>query len=274
MIKGIDVSHWQGDRGKIDWPKVKAAGYEFVFIKATQGTNYQDPRYQEQLAGARAAGIVCGHYHFANGEDAAKEAQNFLDTIAKLQDGETVILDWEVQHKNPVAWSESWLKTVTEKLGFKPLVYLNESTVKTLDWTPIVKAGYGLWEAKYGDNDQIPEPNEVPNPDEWPFFAIWQFSSKGTVPGITGNVDLNQANFDSVETLKKYGKPATTEPQPGKSPVEPVLRDALKFAHDIEIGDYIDPKDQILMAERLVELKKSELAARDKVGKIGAIINQ
>lgn len=52
----------------------------------------------------------------------------------------------------------------------------------------------------------------------------------------------------------------------------PELRDALIFAHDIKIGDNIDPKDQLVMAERLVELKKSEIAALDTIQKIKKLI--
>lgn len=273
MIKGIDISHWQGDAGTINWSKVKNAGYEFVFIKATQGSGFVDPRYKEQIKGARSVGMLVGHYHFADGVDYKKAAEHFLD-VADIKVGELVILDWEIQAADPVGWCKKWLDYVSASLGFKPLVYLNEATVKKYDWSPIVKAGYGLWEAKYGDNDAIAEDNEIPNTDEWPFFAVWQFSSRGSVPGITGNVDLDLANMSSVETMKKYGKPETTEEKPGKSPVEPALRDALKFAHNIEIGDYVDPQDQNLIAERETALKKSELAALKKVGELQAKIDK
>ncbi len=205
MIKGIDISHWQGDRGTINWEKVKAAGYEFVFIKATQGTAYKDTRYLEQVAGARKAGMVVGHYHFAHGADAIKEADFFLSVVS-LQKGEPVVLDYEITLAKPAVWCKEWLDRVAEKLGFKPMIYLNESTVKSVDWSSVASAGYGLWEAKYGNNDSVAAESEKPKTDEWSFYAVWQFSSKGSVPGIIGDVDLDLGNFSSVDQLKKYGK--------------------------------------------------------------------
>ena len=60
--QGIDVSHWQG---QIGWLQVGAAGYDFAFAKATEGTTYIDPTYGTNRAGATAAGLRFGAYHFA-----------------------------------------------------------------------------------------------------------------------------------------------------------------------------------------------------------------
>jgi len=59
--KGIDVSHWQG---KIQWPRVAAAGYTFAFGKATESTTYTDPTYATNRTGAESAGLTFGAYHF------------------------------------------------------------------------------------------------------------------------------------------------------------------------------------------------------------------
>src|SRR3954471_18906381 len=72
--KGIDVSHWQG---QIGWLQVGAAGYDFAFAKATEGTTYTDPTYGTNRSGAGAAGMKFGAYHFARpaaGSDAAAVA--------------------------------------------------------------------------------------------------------------------------------------------------------------------------------------------------------
>ena len=60
-VQGIDVSNWQGD---IDWDKVRAAGTQFAFIKATEGKDMVDPRFSEYWQEARAAGIPHAPYHF------------------------------------------------------------------------------------------------------------------------------------------------------------------------------------------------------------------
>ena len=59
---GIDVSHWQGT---INWNSVRAAGIEFAWIKATEGTSYKDPQFNRNYPNAHAAGVIRGAYHFA-----------------------------------------------------------------------------------------------------------------------------------------------------------------------------------------------------------------
>src|SRR3954468_69457 len=79
---GIDVSHWQG---QIGWLQVGAAGYDFAFAKATEGTTYTDPTYGTNRAGAGAAGIKFGAYHFARpaaGSDAAAVASGIAQADA------------------------------------------------------------------------------------------------------------------------------------------------------------------------------------------------
>lgn len=216
MIKGIDTSHHQGDKGLIDWKKVKAAGYAFAFLKATESTSFQDGQYIRDRKEARAAGMIVGHYHFARGGDAKAEADFFLSIVGEIKEGEPLILDWEIKHPDPVKWCLAWLQRVQDKTGVKPLLYTNEARVIALDWTPVVKGDFGLWVAKYGVNDG--NMHDEPKIGKWPFLAIWQYTSAGTVPGIVGNVDLDVA-YMSADTLKKYGKrsatvqPATPEPE-------------------------------------------------------------
>src|SRR5688572_5236567 len=69
-VLGVDVSRYQG---RVDYPKLRAAGYTYCFIKATQGASYVDPRYASDLAQARAAGLAPGSYHFFVTGDAAPE---------------------------------------------------------------------------------------------------------------------------------------------------------------------------------------------------------
>src|SRR3954462_6425383 len=71
---GVDGPHWQG---QIGWLQVGAAGYDFAFAKATEGTTYTDPTYGTNRSGAGAAGMKFGAYHFARpaaGSDAAAVA--------------------------------------------------------------------------------------------------------------------------------------------------------------------------------------------------------
>jgi len=90
LTEGIDVSHWQGS---IDWPTVAAAGKKFVFMKATESTDFVDPNYTANEAGAKAAGLLVGAYHYADPDttpgDGAAEADHFL-SIAPLSSGRSL----------------------------------------------------------------------------------------------------------------------------------------------------------------------------------------
>jgi len=206
-MKIIDISHWQGN---INWDKVEKSGVDVAIMKATQGVAMVDNKFAQNKSEARKEGLLCGFYHFADGGDYKKEADHFLKTVGDIREGEFLVLDFEINISNPAEWCKKWLDYVTEKIGFKPLLYSNEARIKSINFTEVAKANYGLWIAKYGDNDTIPEPNEIPNTDEWKFYAIWQFSSKGSVDGISGNVDLNTTTMD-IDTMKKYGKPKSVE---------------------------------------------------------------
>lgn len=207
-MKGIDISRYQNEAGKIDWNKVGGSEYKFCFAKCTEGTTYRDKFYQENKENSRKAGVLFGAYHFARLGDPVKEAEWFLKNVGELEQGEIVVLDFEVDGANQVDWCLKWLKKVESVLGFKPILYTNEARVKSLNWKPVVDHNNGLWVAKYASQAMyVPEYlQRKPVSDEWPFWAIWQFSSRAKVPGFVGNVDVNTTNM-SIETLRKYGNP-------------------------------------------------------------------
>lgn len=206
-MKIIDISHWQG---AIDFAKVKKDGVEAVIMKCTQGVSMLDNMFVKNKESARKAGLLCGFYHFADGKDYKKEADWFMKNVGELREGEFLVLDFEIDIANSGGWCKDWLDRVSEKIGFKPLLYSNEARIKSIDFKAVAGADYGLWIAKYGDNDTKAEENEIPDTDEWNFFAIWQYSSTGKIDGISGRVDLNTSDMN-LATLKKYGKPKEKE---------------------------------------------------------------
>src|SRR5512139_2562731 len=75
-VPGIDVSYWNAG---IDWPKVRAAGQRFTFIKASEGDGYLDPTFDDNWRGAKSAGLLRGAYHFFRSNvDAKKQANKFI----------------------------------------------------------------------------------------------------------------------------------------------------------------------------------------------------
>jgi GH25 family lysozyme M1 (1,4-beta-N-acetylmuramidase) len=194
MLQGIDISHWQG---KIDWKKLKT---DFVFIKCSESTNYVDPNFEKNKEEIRKKGILLGFYHFARATDPKKEADFFVKSVGEIKEGELLVLDWEVLHSDPPKWCEKFLDRVTEKVGFRPLIYMNASTARSYDWSRVSK-DYGLWLASYGKNDGKMH-DGVDIGQTWPYWVVWQYTSRGSIDGISGNVDMNVAK----DALPKYGK--------------------------------------------------------------------
>ncbi|HEX3264892.1 MAG TPA: glycoside hydrolase family 25 protein [Candidatus Limnocylindrales bacterium] len=196
--EGIDVSHWQGT---IDWTQVRAAGKTFAFAKATEGTSFLDDHYAKNKAGAMANGIMFGAYHFARpgSNDPVKEADWFVDNMG-LQHGMMIpAMDLEVTGGLGVTaltnWTKAWLQRVADRTGVKPLIYTSPSFWRTYlnDSRWFADNGYSiLWVAHWNvTSPSVPGSNWGGH--SWTF---WQYSSDGTVPGISGRVDLNRYHFD------------------------------------------------------------------------------
>ncbi|MGH2806872.1 MAG: glycoside hydrolase family 25 protein, partial [Actinomycetota bacterium] len=195
---GIDVSHHQGP---IDWQAVADSGHVFAFAKATEGATHTDTRYDANRAGAAAADIPFGAYHFAfpQGEtlalaraDASSEAQHFL-TVAAPAPGDLVpVLDLERTNGLPsrrlIAWAQTWLDSVRSALGVQPLIYSGPHFWETnmADTTTFAEQGFPLWIAHYTGEPapRTPAANWAGN--GWSF---WQWTNCAEIPGIDGCVD-------------------------------------------------------------------------------------
>ena len=186
-IKGIDVSHYQG---RIDWAKVKADGVKFAIAKCTQGLTYKDPTYEANKKGARENGILFGSYHYANATNAVLEADWFIKNAGDIREGELLVLDWEkTTIANPQMWCKNFLDRVRKNTGVKPYFYSYQAIVLSKDWS-IVSGDYPLWEARYSNPD-LGLVGKEPLTGTWTDWQIFQYSSKGHINGISGNVDLN-----------------------------------------------------------------------------------
>ncbi|MCM3174467.1 glycoside hydrolase family 25 protein [Paenibacillus sp. MER 99-2] len=217
--QGIDVSRYQGT---IDWAKVKASGMTFVFIKATEGRTYTDPNFQQNVAGALAAGMLVGTYHFFRGtstEIAKAEAAHYANTLQKVGGAKALqlppVMDYE---NNPGNLSRAQMNTVAkafltelERLtGIKPIIYTGNSFAGNFDAS---LGTYDLWIARYS-NTRVPDDQPA-----WKRWTFWQYTDSGKVNGIAGNVDMNEFEGTAAQLRARYA-PATTPPNPPK-PTEP-----------------------------------------------------
>lgn len=234
---GPDLSRWQGI---VNFDALKNAHVptgepvEFALIKAGGSDDglYPDGQFTRNAAEARRVGLVHGFYVYLGGvESVANEVQhikNLVSMIGGLQPGESLWLDWE-EH---TADEKAYLTGIAQGLidaGFpRPGVYMSLSRVTGQDWSGLVQLNSGLWVAAWGDNDAIAESNEVPGSDEWPFWAIWQYSSTGSIQGVGGRVDLDKFNGDPVAfaSYGAHGSVPPPAPAPVTQPTPPAPSDA------------------------------------------------
>lgn len=216
-ILGIDVS---GSQGTINWTQVKAAGYVFAWAKATEGITFTDASYSTNAVNGVSAGLYMGAYHFARPDNnpttanAVSEANNFLSSAqTHISTCElTPILDYEVSPSltwaQQTAWIQTWMNTVQAATGIVPILYTSGSIASSLGSS---LASYcKLWIADPDGSSTIAPGASylgVWNPN----WAFKQYSWTGTVPGISGNVDMDVFNGTLVG-LKSLMGCSTTPP--------------------------------------------------------------
>ncbi|MBQ0050104.1 MAG: glycosyl hydrolase family 25 [Bacteroidales bacterium] len=195
---GIDVSHYQG---QIDWQAVAREGKtKYVFCKATESTTLVDNTFQYNLREAKRAGIPVGCYHFFSATTSGEaQLRHFMKNVDVRQLDVVPMLDVEVRGKASLEefhrQIRAWLKGFEEHYHFKPILYAsvnfyNKYLAGAFD-------DYIYMIAKYGEG--------CPNPQGAIPFAMWQYTSSGSVSGIRGRVDLScfVDHFDVKDILIK-----------------------------------------------------------------------
>jgi GH25 family lysozyme M1 (1,4-beta-N-acetylmuramidase) len=181
---------------------VKRAGVTFAIIKATEGTNYVDPMFAANRAGAEAAGIICGFYHFlwpGNISSISEQVHDYLDAVGESQ--LPPVLDLEASgtlnsRKPTGADARNWLEQMVLKTKRKPILYTSTGYWSALgygtamDWA----VNYPLWLARYTTSwPGVLYP--------WARWSMWQWSSTCKIAGITGNVDADLFNGNATDLL-------------------------------------------------------------------------
>ena len=213
-VKGIDVSQWQGN---INWQAVRDSGVEIAIIKMSGGDAglYTDSKANQNYYAAKAAGVAIGGYHFAGGGSPENEADFFIAAMSPLETNDVLVLDWEIEHPDPVGWCVRFCQRVIDRTGIRPIFYTNQNRVVTHDWTPVVNQNVGLWVAHYGLT-----PDDNMNVGAWPTYIMHQYGSNGSVPGIAGRVDLD-AWFGNADQFRAYGYHPQATPAPIPTPAPP-----------------------------------------------------
>ncbi|KAH9066213.1 putative N,O-diacetyl muramidase, partial [Lactarius vividus] len=197
--QGIDVSNFQGN---LNWATIKSQGVQFAYIKATEGTTFIDPYFNQNYVGTTKNGIIRGAYHFAHpgSSSGAAQANYFLAHGGGWsRDGITLpgAVDLEagcsgLSPAQMVTWIKDFSNTYHSKTTRYPVIYTTTSW-----WISCTgnSAAFGttspLWIARWASTIG-------PLPAGWSFTTFWQYADSGPYPG-----DQDRFNGDAAG-LRRY----------------------------------------------------------------------
>ena len=189
---GIDVSKWNGN---IDWNAVKNSGVSYVIIRcgyrgSTTGALIEDPKFRSNIQGAQKAGLKVGVYFFTqavNEVEAVEEASMVISLVKGYNISYPVFLDVEASNgrgdridaATRTAVCHAFCQTI-QNSGYKAGIYANKTWLNSHLDAPGL-SGYKIWLAQYAASPSYTRTR----------YDMWQYSSRGSVAGISGNVDMN-----------------------------------------------------------------------------------
>jgi lysozyme len=197
-VHGSDASRYQT---AVDWRAARAAGVNFVFLKATEGKDDLDPMFKAHWRGARAAGIRTGAYHFwyhcASGRE---QARNFIRRVPRAPGALPPVLDLEWTPFSPTCTrrppgdelrreAQVFLDVVGAHYGQRPIVYVSPDIYAERDLGQLRGAAFWL-------RSVAGHPSAVYPGKSWTF---WQYSGTGRIPGFEGDADLNLFNGSAAD---------------------------------------------------------------------------
>ena len=222
---GVDVSQWQGN---IDWERAKAAGIEFAMLRAGFGQNSVDPQFKRNITECNRLGIPCGVYWFSyayTADMAKREARCVLKTVEPYRLEYPIAFDFEGDSadyalKKGVTVTRTLVSAFARAFcgeiaagKYSPMVYTNPDYLSRYYDAEIPKE-FDIWLAQWPTKpDLASKPAQA--------GGIWQYTSSGTVSGISGRVDLDAAYYDYPGIIADNGlnQPATApEPEPMPEP--------------------------------------------------------
>ncbi len=189
---GIDVSTWNGN---IDWDKVAKSGVSYAIIRcgfrgSTVGGLFEDNKFATNIKNATAAGLKVGVYFFTQAvteAEAIEEASMCLSLVEGYKLDYPIFIDVEasggradgISKAQRTANVKAFCKTI-ENAKYKAGVYANSKWLSgQINTTELT--GYKIWLAQYASTPTYTATR----------YDMWQYSSSGTISGISGNVDLN-----------------------------------------------------------------------------------
>lgn len=195
-VYGIDISRHQGD---INWELLKKGReeekpLEFIYMKATEGSDFTDSRFEENFKKAKEHGFIRGAYHyFSLHSSGSKQADMFIKTVKLEKDDLPPVIDVEERAKNKDQFIKElkiFISKIESHYGVKPIIYSYKKYKEKYLSEPYFDK-FQMWIAHY----------YVSRLDENIEWLMWQCSDRGDVMGIEENVDINIFN-GSKEQLR------------------------------------------------------------------------
>ena len=193
---GVDVAKWQG---LINWGEVKTSGYgDFAVLKCTKKNNQIEESFARNYSGCKAAGIPIAVYRYVYAKSvgqAVEEANGVLAVLKSRQIEGEIWLDMEEASIKPIGKAALSVIINTEAdifkaHGYKVGIYCNRDWYDHVLDSATLSQAYKFWIATYGKNTgNASWQNRSDDPKD--IAVAWQYTSKGSVPGINGDVDLD-----------------------------------------------------------------------------------
>lgn len=213
-LEGIDVGSPQAN---LSFASAATAGVTFAIVK-TGGSQlrsgpYVSPYYTRQVDAARAAGLKVGHYWVSGDfQTPTAAADYFVDHLHGYQPGDVLALDDEILDDSTTLWNDAKVATFVNEVKRRlpsavPWFYISASPLRSGTWSATVATGAKLWVASYGANDGT-YPGAPSIGTAYPSWAVHQYTSKGSVGGVT--VDRDRALASAFGTGGTTPSPTPT----------------------------------------------------------------
>ena len=208
---GIDVSYYESP---INWTAVRNSGIRFAFIRVSDGTGFHDPKFASYWTAAKAAGVIRGAYQFFRpNQSITAQADLLINALGGTYTPGDLppVIDVEVTGSvSPATLAADvrvWVNRVKAALGVDPIVYTGKYFWRDQVGGNTSFVSNSLWIAQY--TSLCPD---LPAP--WATWTFWQNTSTGTVPGISGGLDLDKFNGTPDQLIAYANGTGTTMPPP------------------------------------------------------------
>jgi N-acetylmuramoyl-L-alanine amidase len=214
---GIDISSHQGGLN------IGAIWADFVIVKVTEGTGYENPFWRAQAEATLAAGKRLGLYHFADDEGAGEQARYFLDRAKSYAGRATFWLDWEA---DAIGLGPGPALTILNQMAAEtrstPGIYLNGAGLESGNWSAVASR-FPLWYAggpEYSDYGRAYSDPAVPTVPYWGGnVLIHQYTEDGYLPGYSKRLDLDRLRDRAAwDTMKGGGQVTASAPAASPAP--------------------------------------------------------